>query len=57
VWSVYPLILAVTDVLGSQKFFKVAKTTCFDEMFFALADGQTMPAQAFNTPGSAASRL
>jgi len=57
VWGAYLVILAVTNVLRSQKVFKVGEEQCFDEMCFAVADLQTIPEQAFNPSGIAASRL
>jgi len=57
VWGVYLVILAVTDVLSSQKVFKVGEEQCFDEICFAVADVQTMPEQALNPAGTTASRL
>jgi hypothetical protein len=43
VWSIYLVILAVTDVFSSQKVFKVGEDQCFDEMCFAVVGAQTMP--------------
>ena len=57
VWGVYLVILAVTDVFSSQKVFKVGEDQCFDEMCFAVADVQTMPAQAFDSAGATGSKL
>jgi hypothetical protein len=57
VWSLYLAILAVTDVLSSQKVFKVGEEQCFDEMCFAVSDVQTLPEQAFNPAGITASRF
>jgi hypothetical protein len=48
VWSVYLAILAVTDVLSSEKVFKVGEDECFDEMCFAVAGVQILPEQALN---------
>jgi hypothetical protein len=55
VWGVYLVLLAVTDVFSVQKVFKVGEDQCFDEMCFAVADVQTIPAQTFDSsaaPGS-----
>ncbi len=53
VWGVYLTILAVTDVLCSQKVFMVGEDQCFDEMCFAVVDAQLIPKQASNaSPGN-----
>ncbi len=57
VWGVYLVILAVTDVLSSQKIFKMGEDQCFDEMCFAVADVQTMPSQPFDSSVTTASAL
>lgn len=57
VWGVYLVILAVTDVLSSQKVFKVGEDQCFDEMCFAVTGVQTMPGQSFNPSDTTASAL
>lgn len=55
VLGLYLAILAVTDVLSSQKVFKVGEEQCFDEMCFAVRDVQTLPEQALNPAGTPAS--
>ena len=57
VWGVYLVILAVTDVLSSQKIFKMGEDQCFDEMCFGVADVQTMPSQPFDSSVTTASAL
>jgi hypothetical protein len=57
VWGAYLVILAITDVLSSQKLFKVGEEQCFDEMCFAIADAQTMPAQTLDPSAPTASTL
>jgi hypothetical protein len=57
VWSVYLVILAITDVLRPQKVFKIGEPQCFDEMCFAVADVQTMPEKAIHTSGATAGSL
>jgi hypothetical protein len=57
VWGVYLVILAASDVLTSQKIFKVGEDQCFDEMCFAVTDVQTMAPQTFNPSGTTASGL
>ncbi len=55
VWCVYLMILAVTDVLRTQKVFKSGEEECFDEMCFAVANVQMWPAQA--PTGTSVSRV
>jgi len=57
VWCVYLVILAITDVFSSQKIFKNGQEQCFDEMCFALAEAQTMPAQAVDPSAAAGSTI
>jgi len=57
VWGAYLTILAVSDVLSSQKVFRVGEEQCFDEMCFAVTDVQTMPIQVLNPSATTASRL
>ena len=57
VWSVYLAILAVTDVLSSEKVFKVGEDECFDEMCFAVAGVQILPEQALNPASTNVSRI
>lgn len=57
VWSVYLVILAVTDVLSPQKVFKIGEDECFDEMCFAVTGVQTAPGQTFNPSDTTASTL
>jgi hypothetical protein len=57
VWGAYLAILAVTDVLSSEKVFKVGEDECFDEMCFAVAGLQTLPERAFSPATTSVSRL
>jgi len=57
VWGVYLVVLVVTDVLSPQKVFKAGEDECFDEMCFAVADVQTMPAQAIDPSVTTATTL
>jgi hypothetical protein len=56
VWAVYLAILAVTDLLSAQKVYQAGQEQCFDEMCFAVADAQAMPAPASN-PSATPTRL
>ena len=53
-WSVYLLILVVSDIFSSQKVFKPGEAECFDEMCFAVVGNQTIPAQAVDPSSSTA---
>ncbi len=58
VWSVYLLILVVSDIFSSQKVFKPGEDECFDEMCFAVVGNQTIPAQALDpSKNTAASKF
>ncbi len=57
VWVVYFGILLVTDVLSSQKVFKIGEEQCFDEMCFAVVGVQAMPNQGFHASAAAPSML
>ena len=50
VWSVYLLILRVTDIFSPQKVFKVGEEQCFDEMYFSVVDAKMMTAATLHTP-------
>lgn len=56
VWAVYLAILAVTDLLSAQKVYQAGQEQCFDEMCFAVADAQALPAPA-STPSATPTRL
>ena len=57
VGGVYLVILAVSDVLRSQKVFKVGEEQCFEEMCFTVVDAQTMPARTFDPSVTTANTL